>query len=275
MKLSVENVSFAYGPGKKLFSGLNFSLESGRIMSILGPNGIGKTTLLKCLVGTLDWQTGNAYFDGHDLSHYRMRKIFPLGYVPQAHHSSFPYTVEDMVIMGRARFIGLFGVPSDRDREIAQKAMKTVGILDIRRRRCDQLSGGQLQLVFIARALAGQPKVLVLDEPESHLDFKNQFFILELIQTLASQEGITCIMNTHYPQHALRFSDVTLLLGGLEHLFGETSQVITENNVRRWFNIESSISSLSFQGETVKTFSVLGLSGANYLPRVSSDQNTA
>lgn len=263
MRISVENASFGYRPDEDLFVGLDFSLPSGRIMSILGPNGIGKTTLLKCLVGTLDWRTGRALFDGRDLSYFKKRKEFPLGYVPQAHNSSFPYSVEDMVVMGRARFISLFSVPTAHDREMAEAAMKTVGVWDIRHRRCDQLSGGQLQLVFIARALAGQPGILVLDEPESHLDFKNQFFILELIQELASSQGLTCIMNTHYPQHALRISDVTLLLSRTEHLFGETSRVITEANIRRWFEVDSSVSTLPYRGESIKTFAVLGLVGAD------------
>lgn len=213
----------------------------------MGQNGIGKTTLLKCVTGILEWQRGQTMIDGKPVDALRASPgQFLIGYVPQAHSLSFPYTVREVVTMGRARHIGLFSVPSKNDRSIVDQAIEEVGIGHIRDKLCTQLSGGQLQLVFIARALVGKPRVLILDEPESHLDFRNQFMILNLIKKLVKERGISCIINTHYPEHALRISDTTLLLGLDSYMFGKTEVIITEENVRNYFGIDVRILPVPF-----------------------------
>lgn len=148
-------------------------------------------------------------------------------------------------------------MPSKIDKGIVDQAIDEVGISSIRDKSCMQLSGGQLQLVFIARALASEPKVLVLDEPESHLDFRNQFMIINLIRKLVRERGLSCIINTHYPEHALRLSDTTLLLGQNSYLFGRTKEIITEKRVAEYFGINAKILPVSYKGEEIKAFVVL------------------
>ena len=259
MILEVKHGYFGYTKDNDILRDISFVLGEQEIMTILGPNGIGKTTMLKCMTGILQWTQGQTLINGTSMENSReAQKHYPIGYVPQAHSLSFPYTVREVVTMGRARHIGVCSVPSRHDRETVDKAMDQVGIGSIQDKPCTQLSGGQLQLVFIARALASEPKVLVLDEPESHLDFKNQFMMLHLIKTLVKERGISCIMNTHYPEHALRLSDTTLLLGKNSYLFGRTQEIITEQRVKEYFDIEAKILSVPYRDESIKAFVVLG-----------------
>ncbi len=143
--------------------------------------------------------------------------------------------------MGRVRHMGMLSIPSRKDREIAEEVLADLGIADLAGRSASQLSGGQLQLVYIARALSGEPDVLIMDEPESHLDFKNQHSILNLVQSLVEKKGVSCIINTHYPDHALRISDKTLFLGKNRSVFGDTRDVISESNIRSFFDVDARI----------------------------------
>jgi len=258
MILEVKHGYFGYPKDKNLLQDICFTLGEKEIMTILGQNGIGKTTILKCVTGILKWQRGQTLLNGRSIgSSQEAQKQISIGYVPQAHGLSFPYTVRELVIMGRARHIGLFSVPSKMDKEIADQAIDEVGIGSIRDKSCRQLSGGQLQLVFIARALASEPKVLVLDEPESHLDFRNQFKIINLIRRLVRERGLSCIINTHYPEHALRLSDTTLLLGKNSYLFGRTQEIITEKRVEEYFEIKARILPVPYKEEEINAFVVL------------------
>ncbi|MDQ7092201.1 ABC transporter ATP-binding protein [Desulfosporosinus sp. PR] len=258
MILEVKSGYFGYTKDNTILRDISFTLGEKEIMTILGQNGVGKTTILKCVTGILKWQQGQTLIDGKVIGSSRTaREQIPIGYVPQAHSFSFPYTVKEVVTMGRARHIGLFSVPSKNDRKIVDQAIDEVGIGYIRDKLCSQLSGGQLQLVFIARALAGEPKVLILDEPESHLDFRNQFMILKLIKKLVRERGISCIINTHYPEHALRLADTTLLLGRDSYLFGKTGEIIIEENVREYFGIDVRILAVPYRNEELKAFVVL------------------
>ncbi|TGE38099.1 ABC transporter ATP-binding protein [Desulfosporosinus fructosivorans] len=257
MILEVKNGYYGYTTDN-LLQDISFTLGEKEIMTILGQNGIGKTTILKCVTGILKWRQGQTLINGQSMGSSReAQKQIPIGYVPQAHGLSFPYTVRELVIMGRARHIGLFSVPSKKDKIIVDQAIDEVGITSIRDKSCTQLSGGQLQLVFIARALASEPKVLVLDEPESHLDFRNQFIIINLIMRLVRERGLSCIMNTHYPEHALRMSHTTLLLGQNSYLFGRTKEIITEKRVEEYFGIKAKILPVPYKGEEIKAFVVL------------------
>lgn len=256
--ITVDNGCFGYKKDEIILKNVSFSLEAGKIMSILGPNGIGKTTLLKCLIGILKWDSGHTFLDGHEIrSPLDCKKI---GYVPQAHPIAFSYSVQELVTMGRAKYVSMFAVPSKSDQRQAWKAIEDVGICGIAKKSCNQLSGGQLQLAFIARALAGEPEILIMDEPESHLDFKNQFLILNLIQKLVSERNISCILNTHYPEHALRISDKTLLIGKNNHLFGDTEDIITQKNMNDFFGIQAKILDLQEGKYHSKAFVIMGCS---------------
>lgn len=250
MNLEIRAGTFAYGHTTILHH-LSFSLTSGEILAVLGPNGIGKTTLLKCLAGIYPWQAGGTYLDGKLLA----KNPCFISYVPQAHGLSFPYTVQELVMMGRARHIGMFSIPQKKDFQAVENALRVVGIAKLAARQITTLSGGQLQMAFIAQALAGEPKILVLDEPESHLDFRNQSILLKLIVHLAKEQEIACMMNTHYPDHALRIADKALLFyPNGKYSFGKAQDVITEKNLATSFGIEAKLLSFVHQGKNYPAF---------------------
>lgn len=255
MILEVKDGCFGYSKEHSILKNLNFRLEDKEIMTVLGQNGIGKTTLLKCLTGILKWQSGKTIINGKEIK--SAKSIKSIGYVPQAHKLSFPYSVREVVTMGRVKHMNLFSVPTKFDRDKADQAINDVGIQHLSEKPCTQLSGGQLQLAFIARALAGEPKMIILDEPESHLDFKNQFVILDLIYRLAKERGISCIINTHYPDHALRMSDKTLMMGKDGYILGKTENIITEENVSKFFHVKSKIIKVSHNNNNFNSFVVV------------------
>jgi len=247
MIFEVKDGSFGYEKqgGRTVLDGIGFSVEKGSLTAILGPNGAGKTTLLRCMMGFLSWRSGGSYLDGKDIRELNNRELWQrIAYVPQAKGAVSIYSCEEMVLLGRSSHFGMFGHPGDLDREIARQSMERLGIANLAKRSCAAISGGELQMVLIARALAAQPQMLVLDEPESNLDFKNQLIILDTMSEL-TQQGISCIFNTHYPTHALQRADHALLLDKQgRHIFGNSTQVITEENLARAFGVETVIGSI-------------------------------
>lgn len=239
MKFEVCSGSFGYSKGPPILSGVSFSIENPCILSVLGANGAGKTTLLKCMLGLLPWREGCSLLDGEDIRRLRRREFWRrVGYVPQARALPFSYTVREMVVLGRSTRIGALSQPGKADWAAVGEALKTVGILHLACKLCSKLSGGEYQLALIARALAGEPELMVLDEPESNLDFKNQALVLKVLEGLCHEKGLSVILNTHYPEHALDISQKSLLMlpdGGA--LFGETPEVLNEENLQKAFGI--------------------------------------
>ena len=255
MAVEVIDGAFKYSPGYEIFKGLNFNINSGEILSILGPNGCGKTTLLKCLLGILNLRKGEVYINGKNIGKIKKAGSTPdVGYVPQSHLMVFPYTVLEMVIMGRARYIGMFSIPASKDVSIAKESLKIIGIGHFEKRAFSELSGGEKQLVLIARALASEANILIFDEPTSALDFKNQYLILELIHKLTHERGITVIMTTHHPEHALYISDKVLLMGSdrRESFFGDVYEMITEDNLGKIYGINAKIVSIQHGKDNLK-----------------------
>ena len=238
MILSVEHGSFEYKKGQKIFENVNFSVSSGEILAILGPNGAGKTTMLRCITGMLKWKKGESCLDGVNIRNIPERKLWQrMAYVPQAKAVSSAYTAFETVLLGRSSHLNAFSVPKQEDVKKAREAMETLGIGHLADKKCAAISGGELQMVLIARALASEPEILILDEPESNLDFKNQLIVLDTITKLA-QKGMACIFNTHYPEHALQRSHKALLLSkGGEYRFGDTADVVTEANIQKAFGV--------------------------------------
>ncbi|MGD9116558.1 MAG: ABC transporter ATP-binding protein [Dehalococcoidia bacterium] len=240
--IEMQNAAFGYGDDNNVFEGVGFSLEEGEIMSILGPNGCGKSTLLKCINSIFRLREGSVIIGGEDSRGMKNNEIGRrVGYVPQSHDMSFPYTVLEMVLMGRGPHLSFFSSPSQKDQKVAEAAIETLGITKLMDRPYTNISGGEAQLVLIARALAAEPKVLLLDEPTSHLDFRNQMVILDVLERLAGDRNIAAVMTTHAPDHAMSISDKVLLMGNKGKMVGTTSEILCEENLQRVFKTEVKI----------------------------------
>lgn len=235
MTLEVKNGCFSYG-SHSVLNNINLTVEARDAVAVLGRNGIGKTTLLKCIMGMLDWKSGCATLDGVDIRTIPHKQLWrDVAYVPQA-KNAFDYPVREMIVMGRSSHIKTFGKPSKADYEAADAIIERLNIKEIAHKSCTQISGGQLQLVLIGRALAGGPKILIMDEPESNLDYRNQLQVLNLVSEISKTAA--CILNTHYPDHALRYANKAfVLLPDGRGIMGDAREVITEPNLRAAFHI--------------------------------------
>lgn len=253
MMLQTRDGTFGYPGGNMVLESVSFCVESGDLLAILGPNGAGKTTLLRCVMGLLRWTRGDSLLDGVSVRDLPAKKLWRhMAYVPQARTARLSNSAWETVLLGRSSRIGLFGQPGEADFEAAHAAMNRLGILRLKDKRMDQMSGGEAQMVLIARALAAEPGVLILDEPESNLDFKNQLLVLDAMSDLA-REGMICVFNTHYPAHALRRANKAILLGGDgKAVFGSTGQVITEEEIRRAFGVSAVIGEIETDTKMVR-----------------------
>ena len=241
-RVIVENLCFSYRHGFELRD-INLKVESGRIVTLLGPNGSGKTTLLKCINALLKPKTSCVYVDGKDVLKMKESELAKLmGYVPQSHNPVFPYSVLDVVLMGRTSHLSMFQQPSKADFQKAEEALRSVGLYNLRDRPYTEISGGERQLVLIARALAQEPKVILLDEPTAHLDFKNQFKVLKVIKNVARERDVAVIMSLHDPNLAYLFSDVVALMkDGRIIACSNPDNVITRENIRSVYGIDAEI----------------------------------
>ncbi|MGH8504090.1 MAG: ABC transporter ATP-binding protein [Gammaproteobacteria bacterium] len=238
MKLTTHDLAFGY-PHKPVGRDVSLALEAGQILCLLGANGSGKTTLFKTLLGLLKPKGGDIMLDGAStLSWPRRRLARAMAYVPQVHAAYFPFTVMDTVLMGRAAHMSLFAVPSQLDREAALAALTTLRVEALEDEPYAQISGGQRQLVLIARALAQEAKILIMDEPTSSLDYGNRVRVLEHIRRLA-RDGLGIIFSTHDPDQALSSADtVAMLHDGRLIQQGAPSDVITRENMRLIYGVE-------------------------------------
>ncbi|MGI6434177.1 MAG: ABC transporter ATP-binding protein [Syntrophomonadaceae bacterium] len=245
--LEVQDVSFKY-PGALILDKIRFSMSSGEVFCLLGPNGCGKTTLLDCILGWLKPCGGRVLLNGSSLENMSAQQIARhLAYVPQIHQKTFPYLVQDIVLMGRASFLGAFKTPSQEDLAIAEQALDKVGIARLKDRPYTQLSGGEGQLVMVARALAQNSPLIVMDEPTAHLDYRHELIILETVVELVRQTGLSVLMATHIPNHCYYFENqgiktqAALVKNHRIMALGRPSEVLSEGNLGELYSIRTRI----------------------------------
>lgn len=247
MIMEVKNAFYHFAKQEDILKDINFSLRDGDTLCILGPNGVGKTTLIRAIIGMLKWSKGKTFLNGEDISRINTKKLWSLiAYIPQKRNFTFAYSGLEMVTLGLATHIGDFAKPGYKEIKQAEETMVQLDILSLADKDCSLMSGGELQMVLIARALVSKPKMIILDEPESGLDFRNQLKILALIKKLTREKGIICIMNTHYPNHALEIANKVLLLDYDHHYkLGKTDEILTADNIRQAFAVDVIIETIN------------------------------
>lgn len=239
--IDVEHVSFSYDKRKAILDDVSFSIGRGEVFGVLGPNGTGKTTIIKCINRILKPDAGEIRFDGRSIRTMKQRDIAKImAYVPQYMSSFFNLTVVEAVMMGRLPYAGRRY--SAEDERIAFEVIEKMNLEPFAFRSIREMSGGERQRVFIARAMAQQPQVIILDEPTSSLDVHNQLFILNTIAQLSRREGITIIMTIHDLNLASLFCDTVLMLrDGHVFAMGPTQEVLTEENIHVMYRVRTRI----------------------------------
>ena len=218
MKLTVNDLSYSYTKDMPVLKGVSFTADKGEFLSVLGPNGAGKSTLFRCLLGGIDGYSGAIELDGREVRGLSRREMAArIAYIPQIHRPTFGYSVLDTALMGLTRELSPFRSPTAEQEKRAMEALEQMGVARLDARNFATLSGGEQQLVLIARALCQRSDILLMDEPTSSLDYGNQLRVLRRVAELAAR-GYTVILSTHDPQHALRFSQRVLALrdGGMK-----------------------------------------------------------
>lgn len=240
--LEIHDLHAGYGTdaASEILKGISFEISEKTFTCILGANGCGKTTILKNILCLMKPNRGIITFRGRDLTRMndkeRAKKI---SYIPQAHTPPFPFTVRDVVMMGRYAHTRGFQKESRTDHDIVEEMMQELGIQDLASRTYTELSGGQRQMVIIARALAQEPELLIMDEPTNNLDFGNQYKVLEKVRYLADKKNMSVLMVTHSPDHALYCADQVLVVkNGLIIADGSPGSVITEGSMADIYHME-------------------------------------
>ncbi len=240
--LSAQNLSYAYSPGRTVLHDISLSVKAGETLYVLGRNGGGKTTLLSCLAGLLKPGTGSVRINDKNLYNYNgSERAQLIGLIPQMHLPVFAYSVEEMVMMGRTPHLNWMGAPSFEDKRVVEEAMEQVGISELREQPYIEISGGERQLTLIARGLAQQCQVLLMDEPTAHLDLSNQQRVLEIVQQL-KLKGLSFIISSHAPNDAFGFADRVLLLNdGWVMDYGSPEDVLTEVMLSSVYGIQAEV----------------------------------
>lgn len=248
--LAVESLAFGF-PGRTVGRGVSFALEAGEVMCVLGPNGGGKTTLFRTVLGLLPKHDGVIRLHDREIETLSRHEIARrIGYVPQGHIGYFAFTVREFVLMGRTAHLGLFSVPGRNDGEIAERSLESLGIAHLADQPVTEISSGERQLALVARALAQEPKLLVLDEPTASLDFGNQVRVLQRIAALAAS-GISILFSSHDPDHAFLCAHRALLIAeGRVLELGTPRAAIRADTLQRMYGVSVKIIDLGGGGHT-------------------------
>ncbi len=245
--IQVCNISFAYN-GVNVFNDISLDLAQGEILCLFGPNGCGKTTLIDIILGYLHPSCGTVHIEGRDQKNYSRSELArKIAYVPQMHERTFPHRVLDIVVMGRTPHLSPLSSPGKDDYRIAKQALELIGIGHLKDRIYTRLSGGETQLVILARALAQEAQVILMDEPAAHLDFRYELILLETIAHLVRDRNISVIMSTHSPNHAFYYENhsipvrVALMYGGAFVSTGSPGDILSEKTMRDIFTINARV----------------------------------
>lgn len=259
--LATHNLGIGY-PGNPIGRNLDIEIEDGALTMLLGPNGCGKTTLFRTMLGLLSAQGGHVSIGGEDLGSLSRNDVARrIAYVPQVAQGYFPFSVIDVVLMGRAPYLGTFDRPGKKDIAVAETALDEVGLIDFAERPFTAISGGQRQLVLIARALAQAAPVLVMDEPTANLDYANQHRVMLRARSL-TEAGRTVIISTHNPDHAFAYAESAILMkSGDVIAAGEVTQVLDADRLSDVYDLPVEVTEIS-TGQNEKRRIVLPKSGA-------------
>ena len=230
--LDVKSISFTFPKGKRVLDGISFSLKRGDIMTILGPNGSGKTTLLNCLLNNYLNYSGSINLFGKNIKSYSSKEYAAnVAYVPQLTQLSFEYSVEDFVLMGINPHKNFFEQPSSEDYNLVHQKLVNLGISHLEKRLMGEISGGERQLAYVARALTQQPQIIIMDEPTSALDYSNQYKVIKILKML-NNEGYTVILTSHNPEYAFMLGGyVGMLYQNNRFSCGEVDKLMTDENL--------------------------------------------
>lgn len=244
MSISVKNLSFSYGE-RQILKDITFDVPDGCLVNVLGPNGVGKSTLFRCILQLNRNYSGEVLVNGKDIKNMSVRnRAREISYIPQNHAPVYDYEVIDIVLMSTGSEMKTLSVPGKKQLEQAYAALERIGIEQFAHRTYTQISGGEQQLVLIARALAQNAKTIIMDEPTSALDYGNTVRVLSCVKKLAS-EGLSIIQSTHNPDHAFMFSDKTLVLEhGRIKAYGKPHDIITSSLISDLYDIDIEVNSL-------------------------------
>lgn len=244
MSIDVQGLSFSYG-SREILRDLSFSIPNGCLVNVLGPNGVGKSTLFRCILGLNASYTGSICVNGKELRELSVReRAREISYIPQSHAPVYDYEVVDVVLMATGSDLKMLSSPGPSQLQRAHDALERIGIGHLAHRTYTQISGGEQQLVLIARAIAQNAQTIIMDEPTSALDYGNTVRVLSCVRQLA-REGLSIVQSTHNPDHAFLYSDRTMVLSnGQLAAFGSPHEVITSSMISDLYGIEVEVNSL-------------------------------
>lgn len=244
MSIRIDNLEFAYGK-RPVLHNICVDIPDATLVNVLGPNGVGKSTLFRCILGLENGYRGTVLVNGKNMKRLSIReRAREVSYIPQSHAPVYDYEVLDVVLMSTGTDLGMLRSPGARHRQRAYDALERIGIAHLAQRTYTQISGGEQQLVLVARALAQNARTIIMDEPTSALDYGNTIRVLSCVKQLA-REGLSIVQSTHQPDQAFLYSDKTLVLHqGRVHAFGEPKNVITNELVSTIYQVDVEVNSL-------------------------------